>query len=128
MKTINQTQVEQLKRSDKPSFESPEVAIDAGDLHETLDTVADSFDVAGFKCVKCGLAHMHDTTKHRLSDTFDVSESDAAMQMDYNSVCHCGVQEASRRGSDAGIDEQEAASIAEEAPIPPEISRKMDRS
>lgn len=100
-------------------------SIDTGDLQQSLSEIADDFDVTGFKCVKCGLAHMHDTTKHRLSDTFDVSDEDAA-SLDYNSVCHCGVQEAGRHGSDVGIDEGQAASIAGNAPIPPEASREMD--
>jgi len=100
-------------------------SVDTGNLQERLGDMADDFDVTGFKCVKCGLAHMHDTTKHRLSDTFDVSDEDAA-SLDYNSVCHCGVQEAGRHGSDVGIDEGKAASIAGDAPIPPEASREMD--
>lgn len=103
------------------------VSIETGGLQQSLSEIADEFDVTGFKCVKCGLAHMHDTTKHRLSDTdgFDVSEEDAA-SIEYNSVCHCGVQEAGRHGSDIGIDESKAASIAGNAPIPPEASREMD--
>jgi hypothetical protein len=103
------------------------VQVETGNLQSALGDIADSFDVTGFKCVQCGLAHMHDTTKHRLSDTFDVGDSEAA-SMKYNSVCHCGVQEAARNGGDIGIDEQKAASIASGAPIPPEASREMNES
>jgi hypothetical protein len=129
MQVVEQTQVEEVSTD----HESLDVSIEAGvsvetnDLQARLGEMADDFDVTGFKCVKCGLVHMHDTTKHRLSDTFDVSESDAA-SMDYNSTCHCGVQEAGRHGSDLGIDEGEAASIAESAPIPPESSRELDEA
>lgn len=100
-------------------------SVSADGLHDSLHEIADSFDVTGFKCVKCGLAHMHDTTKHRLSDDFDVDESIAA-DMTYNSVCHCGLQEAGRHGSDLGLDESEAARKAGSAPIPPEASREMN--
>lgn len=128
METIEQQQVELTE----PGSHSVSVdvdqstPVDASGLQDSLNEMADSFDVSGFKCVKCGLVHMHDTTKHRLSDTFDdFDESDAA-DMEYNSVCHCGVQEAGRHGNDLGIDEREAASIAQNAPIPPESSREMD--
>jgi hypothetical protein len=129
MQQIEQEQVEQFS-VDEPSFEAEAVVgttVDAEGLHESLSEMADTFDVTGFKCVECGLAHMHDTTKHRLSDTFDVSESDAA-SMEYNSVCHCGVQEAGRHGSDLGIDESAAARTASNAPIPPESSQEMNNA
>lgn len=124
MQKIEQMPVEQIERETSvPSREENTVLTNG--LHDSLQEMADSFDVSGFKCVKCGLVHSHDTTKHRLSDTFDISESDAAM-MEYDSVCHCGIQEAARRGNEVGIDEAEASRKAENAPIPPETSRKMD--
>jgi len=130
METIEQQDVELTK----PGEHSVSVEVDASTsveasgLQQSLDEVADSFDVSGFKCVKCGLVHMHDTTKHRLSDTFDGFDESDATSMEYNSVCHCGVQEAGRHGDDLGINEREAASIAEDAPIPPESSREMDEA
>lgn len=99
--------------------------IDADGLQETLHEIADSFDVTGFKCVKCGLVHQHDTTKHRLSDSFDIDDSDTS-DIEYNSVCHCGLQEAARHGDDFGVDEQDARSTASNAPIPPESSKELD--
>jgi hypothetical protein len=125
METIEQTQVEQSELTNETFEVSAETSVDANGLHSSLEDVADSFDVTGFKCVKCDLAHMHDTTKHRLSDTFDSFDSDDATDTEYNSTCHCGVQEAARRGSDFGISESEATSIAKNAPIPPETSRQM---
>jgi len=127
MQQIEQQQVERV------SVDEHEISVDAelgasvevSGLHESLHEIADSFDVTGFKCVKCGLAHMHDTTKHQLSKDFDISDEDAAA-MEYNSVCHCGLQEAGRHGSDMGIDEASAAQVAGNAPIPPEASREMN--
>lgn len=127
MQELTQKQVEQV--SVEPETFSVEsgasVSVEAGSLQDTLHNIADSFDVTGFKCVKCGLAHMHDTTKHQISKSFDISDDDAAT-MDYNPVCHCGLQEAGRHGGDMGIDEADAASAADSAPIPPETSLEMN--
>jgi len=127
MNQIEQQQVEQVSvESDTFSVDVvADATVDAGDLHETITDIADTFDVTGFKCVKCGLAHMHDTTKHQLSKEFDISDDDSA-EMEYNPVCHCGLQEAGRHGSDMGIDEGSAARAADSAPIPPEASREMN--
>jgi len=126
MKQITREQAEEFSvETGKPSIDAVGTSVEADGLQDSLSEVADSFDVTGFKCVKCGLAHMHNTMKHRISDTFDVSE-DVSLKMDYNSVCHCGLQEAGRRGSDFGIDESRAASSATNAPIPPEVSRQMN--
>jgi hypothetical protein len=123
METIEQSQVEQVQEhSVEPDTG---VTVDANGLHESLAEIADTFDVTGFKCVKCGLAHMHDTTKHRLSDEFSAFDDSDAADMEYNSVCHCGPHEASIRGSEFGIDEGRAKNIADKAPIPPEESRAM---
>lgn len=128
MKTIEQPAVEQVEIEDHSvsSDIQPSVSVEADGLQESLREIADSFDVTGFKCAKCNLAHMHDTTKHRLSDSFDNFDTSDVTDMDYNSVCHCGVQEAGRRGSDVDIDESKASKIASDAPIPPEESRTMD--
>lgn len=123
MNQIQQTDVEQIESD--PS--SPEVSIEgevsvsgASTLHSTLDSMADSFDVRGFKCTECGLAHMHDTTKHRTSDSFDMSYSEAA-SMEYNSNCHCGYNEAAHKGI-ADVSPEQAARTA---PIPDETQREM---
>lgn len=123
METIQKTPAEQIERGE-PTIDagigsggSP--TIEAESLHDSLGEMADGFDVTGFKCVKCGLVHMHDTMKHRLSDTFDIGENDAATQFDYNSVCHCGVQEAAQSGDEHGIDQSRASDIADDAPVPP---------
>lgn len=126
MQKIEQTQVEPVSIERDVSSVSPDgLTVEANGLQEDLTDAADTFDVTGFKCVKCNLVHMHDTTKHQLTDSFDVS-ADIASVMNYNSVCHCGPHEAARRGSDFGIDESSARSIAEGAPIPTDISREMD--
>jgi hypothetical protein len=127
MQRTKQKQVEQVSvEQDTFSVDVESGAsVDASGLQESLTEIADTFDVTGFKCVKCGLAHMHDTTKHQLSKDFDISDEDSA-QAEYNPVCHCGVQEAGRHGSEMGVDEQSAASVADNAPIPPEASREMN--
>lgn len=126
METIERTEVEQVSVEDHSPSIDTDGSVSANGLQNELREIADSFDVTGFKCAKCNLAHMHDTTKHRLSDSFDSFDTDDVTDMNYNSVCHCGVQEAGRRGSDVGIDESEASRIANDAPIPPESSRAMD--
>lgn len=128
METIQKQEFEQVEgehSSPSVSVEGSVAVAGAEALHSALDSIADSFDVRGFKCSECGLAHMHDTTKHRASDKFDMSEDEAA-SMDYNPNCHCGVQELGRHGSDFGIDQSEAARTARNAPIPDEASREMN--
>lgn len=129
MQTETQKQgVEHVSIEQDDSFSVDVSATSIGgvdELHSTLDDVADSFDVTGFKCTQCGLAHMHDTTKHRLSDSFDVDESIAG-DMEMGGGCHCGVHEMARRGSEFGIDESQADSIAGDAPIPPETQTMLD--
>jgi len=128
MQKLKQTGVERLTEDDESRSLNPEfTAVEASGLHSTLEDAADTFDVTGFKCAKCGLVHQHDSTKHRLSDTFDVG-SDIGGQTDFSPVCHCGAQEASRNGSQYGIDESRAANIASGAPIPAEEARAMDKA
>lgn len=102
-----------------------EMSVQAAGLQEAIDTIADGFRVGGFKCAKCGLVHSHDTTKHRASDSFSMSE-DEASDMEYNPNCHCGVNELARRGSEYGVDESSASGTAGSAPIPDATAREMD--
>jgi len=94
---------------------------------DALDEMASSFDVTGFKCQSCGLVHGHSTVKHQLGDTFGLGADDAAEATEYNSTCHCGVNEAELRGSDFGVDEGEAGRIASSAPIPDGERRAMQK-
>lgn len=127
MESIQKTELEQIEAEHEgPSLSLEEVSIaGASKLQSVIGDIADAFDVSGFKCHECGLAHMHDTTKHRASDSFDVSDTEAA-SMDANPNCHCAVQELGRRGSDYGVDESKASSTARSAPIPDEAAREMN--
>jgi len=131
MELQQKTDVEAIQEeSGQPEVDvsSPsEMSVEAAGLQEAIGTVADSFNVAGFKCAKCGLAHMHSTNKHRASDSFDMSE-DEASSMEFNPNCHCGVQELGRHGSDYGIDESSAARTAGSAPIPDDAARQMNEA
>lgn len=133
MEAIQKTDAEVIQEeAEDPSISveapgSSGPSVEAAGLQDALDTVANGFDVAGFKCGKCGLAHMHDTTKHRASDSFDMSESEAA-DMEYDPNCHCGVQELGRHGSDYGVDEGDAARTAGSAPIPDATAREMNEA
>lgn len=125
MQALKQKQIERPEVDSRLSVNPASQVVEADALHDTLHEVADSFDVEGFKCAKCGLVHGHDTMKHRLSDTFDISE-DEVSDMEYNSVCHCGLQEAARHGDDFGVDESDASRMAGNAPIPSETAVEMD--
>jgi hypothetical protein len=103
------------------------VSVEAMGLQAALDGIAEGYNVDGFKCSKCGLAHMHSTNKHRATDSFDMSDDEAA-SMEFNPNCHCGVQELGRHGSDYGVDEGSAASTAGSAPIPDDAAREMNES
>lgn len=100
-------------------------SVSSDSLLATLDEVSESFNVAGFKCAECGLAHSHSTTKHQASKSFDISSEEAASGMEYNPVCHCGVHELSHRGSDFGVDEDSASRTARSAPIAPSEKSEM---
>lgn len=95
-------------------------------LHDSLDAMADSFDVSGFKCVheECGLVHNHDTTKHRGSDSFDMTGDEAA-SMEANPNCHCGLGEAARTDVDGAPSPGRANDMA---PIPESMARHLDSS
>jgi hypothetical protein len=127
-KAVQRTELEQIQEDAKtPSItvEARRDSVDAGQLHGELGEMADSFDMTGFKCAheECGLVHNHDSTKHRYSDSSDASEAEAA-QMEANPNCHCGLNEAARRG-DADVSPSRANSMA---PIPDSMSRHIDSS
>lgn len=124
---VEQTEVEQMQEEVQSSIqvEDGSTKVEAGSLHAELDDSVEDFRVSGFKCAQCGLAHMHDTNKHRASDSFDMTDDEAA-SMDYNPNCHCGVNELARRGSDFGVDERSAAGTASGAPIPDATTQEMN--
>jgi hypothetical protein len=131
---------EQIERADMEQIHrdsaSPEIDVsvrggDAGadvegakQLQASLDEMADDFRMSGFKCVhqECGLVHNHDTTKHRGSDSFDMSEDEAA-QMEMNSVCHCGLNQMAKEGVEGAPTRSKANSMA---PIPDSAARHID--
>lgn len=130
METVQQTDLEQIQGD----HESPEISVDvesrrdvkgADTLHGALNEMADDFRASGFKCVHeaCGLVHGHDTTKHRSSDSFDMSDEEAA-DMEFNPNCHCGLNELARSGHDDAPSPSRANSTA---PIPDSASRAMDK-
>lgn len=128
-KAIQRTELEQIQENAKaPSItveRKPDVS-GADQLHSELGAMADSMDVTGFKCAheECGLVHNHDTTKHRYSDSSDMSEAESA-QMEANPVCHCGLNEAARAGDSDAPTPSRANSMA---PIPDSMSRHIDAS
>lgn len=128
MEAIQRTDLEQIQTEhDAPSVQverKPDVN-GASELHSALGEMADGFDVRGFKCARedCGLVHGHDSTKHRASDSFDMSDEEAA-SMDFNPNCHCGLNELARRGHEGAPSPSRANSTA---PIPDETSRAMDQ-
>lgn len=124
-KAIEKVSVKEVGQDRSVDTPSAERQIEgAEELHAHLDEVADSMDVGGFQCIRCGLVHQHDTTKHTLSSTFDISAEDAASH-EYNPNCHGGVHEAALKGDSWGIDTSKAKSIANGAPIPDHIAREM---
>ena len=108
------------------SFDVDASQVEADTLLGTLDEYASAFDVTGFKCTSCGLAHSHDTVKHQASETFALGAQEAASVMEYNSVCHCGLHELARRGGDLGVDQRRADSLKDGAPIPDEEAVRMN--
>lgn len=122
---VIQEEASQPEVSVDASIGSTEMSVEAAGLQEALSTVADGFSVRGFKCGKCGLAHMHDTDKHRASDSFDMSVDEAA-SMEYANFCHCGVNELARHGNDYGVDEGSASRTAGNAPIPDKTERELN--
>jgi len=128
---IQRTDLEQIQElSQQPDVEVTVEGRDdvggAAQLQSSLDAMADSFDVSGFKCVheECGLVHNHDTTKHRGSDSFDMSDDEAA-SMEANPNCHCGLGEAARTGVEGAPSPDDANDMA---PIPESMARHLDSS
>lgn len=127
MQAIQRTDVEQVQEESRaPSIQveaRPDVS-GAEQLHTELGEMADSFDVNGFKCAHedCGLVHGHSTTKHRASDDFDMSESEAA-SMEFNPNCHCALNELAHRGASGAPSPSRANSMA---PIPDSAARRID--
>jgi len=101
-----------------------EVTVEADGLQDSLSDAASRTEVNSFKCPTCNLAHSHGTNKHRANDSFDISIEETT-DMDFNANCHCGVNELAEHGSDFGVSESEAESVASNAPIPDGISQKM---
>lgn len=126
-KSIQRTGLEQIQKDAK----SPSVTIEkkpdvqgGGELQSALGEMADSFRMSGFKCAheKCGLVHNHDTTKHRFSDSSDMSDEEAA-SMEANPNCHCGLNNAAKDGHEDAPTPSRANSMA---PIPDSMARHID--
>jgi hypothetical protein len=116
------------KDSQSPSVDvsvKRERGVEGGaELQSALNEMANGMDVTGFKCVheKCGLVHNHDTTKHQGGDSFDMSDEEAA-QMEFNSTCHCSLNEAARTGVDGAPSPSKANDMA---PVPDSVTRHLD--
>jgi hypothetical protein len=126
VETIEESSItsEEITSSVSISESSDELSVEADGLHAELAENASEARVESFKCPTCSLVHAHSTNKHRSTDSFDMSVEDT-VDMDFNPNCHCGVNELAHHGSDFGIDESEAESVASSAPIPDETSQKM---
>lgn len=99
------------------------------ELVSELEETADGFRVNDFKCPKCGLAHGHDTDKHRASDSFGITHKEAA-DMEFNPNCHCGYNEMAYRGrSEYGINGAPSPEKASDnAPVPQHVQRDLRAS
>lgn len=94
------------------------------ELEAEIEKTAERFRVRGFKCTKCGLAHGHDTDKHRASDSFAMTHEEAGA-MEFNPNCHCGAHAlASGRGPNS-VDREEAHETAGKAPVPESVQRQL---
>lgn len=94
------------------------------ELESELEQTAESFSVSGFKCTQCGLAHGHDTDKHRTSDSFAMNHEQAG-QMEFNSVCHCGVHSLAAGNGPDSVSQSEARQTAERAPVPESVQKQL---
>jgi len=94
------------------------------ELEAELERTAEGFSVSGFKCTQCGLAHGHDTDKHRASDSFAMNHEEAG-QMDFMPNCHCGVHALSRGRGPESVDHASARQTADEAPVPESVQRQL---
>lgn len=120
VKQIHRTEVEEIHEESGTTDFDVSVTRKGGitgasELHSELQEAAGSFEVSGFKCShdECGLVHGHHTTKHRASDSFDMSDDEAAgMEMSPN--CHCGLNQLAQEGSIS----MDASEANRKAPIP----------
>lgn len=127
--TMQKTEREQVQEQ----TETPDVSVEwesgvsgGAELQSALAEMAGSFKISGFKCAheQCGLVHGHATDKHRVGDSFDVSDHDVAgMEMSPN--CHCGLNELAKRGVDGAPTPSQANDTA---PIPDSAARHIDQS
>lgn len=129
METLAQEQRDRARQITEPKSDMEvELEVGAGEgleeLEAEIDSTAESFRVSDFKCQACGLAHGHDTDKHRASDSFSLSH-DEASEMNMNPNCHCGAHELAARGSDFGVDEGEASRVASGAPVPESVKKRL---
>ncbi len=128
VKQIHRTEVEEIHEESGTTDFDVSVTRKGGitgasELHSELQQAAGSFEVSGFKCShdECGLVHGHHTTKHRASDSFDMSDDEAA-GMEANCCCHCGLNQLARDG-EIPMDASEAN---RKAPIPESMSLHID--
>lgn len=121
---------DQRERAREVAEPDVEVELDVGggedvaELQSEIEMTADGFRVSDFKCQKCGLAHGHDTDKHRASDSFELSHEEAA-EMEFNPNCHCGAHELAKRGEQFGVNSSSAASTARDAPVPEGVKKQL---
>lgn len=94
------------------------------ELEAEIEKTAEGFRVRGFKCTKCGLAHGHDTDKHRASDSFAMTHEEAGA-MDFNPNCHCGAHALAHGRGPNSVDRAEARETAGKAPVPESVQRQL---
>lgn len=123
--TIQKEVTEVIDDESGTSFDVEASQVETDTLLNTLDEYASAFDVTGFKCTSCGLAHSHDTVKHQASQTFAIGAAEAAESMMYNPTCHCGLHELAHRGNELGVDQSRAERMKSEAPIPDDEAVRM---
>jgi hypothetical protein len=123
---------EQRERAREVGKREVEVGVEVGSnesleaLQSEIESGANGLKVTDFKCQACGLAHGHDTDKHRASDSFSLSHDEAAQMEGANPNCHCGAHYLAKHGSDFGVDESDAASVASGAPVPESVQKRFN--
>lgn len=93
-------------------------------LESEIEATAEGFSVRGFKCTKCGLAHGHDTDKHRASDSFGMNHEQAGA-MEFNPNCHCGVHALAHGQGPDTVNRSDARSTADGAPVPESVQQEL---
>lgn len=94
------------------------------ELESEIEATAEGFSVRGFKCTKCGLAHGHDTDKHRASDSFAMNHEEAGA-MEFNPNCHCGVHALAHGRGPNSVNRSDARSTADGAPVPESVQQEL---